>query len=269
MTISLFSTGNLLAWCIVPYDARQRTPQARLEMLKHLGFTQYGYDWRAHHLDTLAEEIRLAQGYDIHIAAVWMWFDKDHDTVGKLSANNQKLLDILQRSGLKTRIWLGFNSNCLDGQDDVTKVQQAANLVRYLRQITASFVTGVGLYNHGDWIGEPENQLKIIDALADPAVGIVYNWHHAHEHLNRFPALLAAMLPHLWTVNLNGMTAGGPKILPLGSGEEDLTLLRGLVESGFQGSVGVLCHVEDEDAETVLQRNLLGLRRLAPLTSGQ
>jgi len=259
----LFAPDNLIAWCIVPYDSVQRAPHARITMLKRLGFAQYAYDWREQHLDSLAEEIHASLEEGVHMAAVWMWFDKDHDAPGKLSANNQRMLNILKASGLRTQLWLGFNSNYLDGQDDAAKVQQAADAVRYLRQETADFITGIGLYNHGDWFGEPEHQIQIIKALADPAVGIVYNWHHAHPHLDRFAALFDVLRPYLWAVNLNGMRSAGPKILSIGSGDDDLTLLRTLVDSGFQGNVGVLGHIEEEDAEVVLSRNLNGLRQLA------
>ena len=69
----------------------------------------------------------------------------------------------------------------------------------------------VGLYNHGGWFGEPENQAAIIEAMQKSGiknVGIVYNFHHGHEHMPRFPALAKQMAPHLLTVNVNGMRAG-------------------------------------------------------------
>lgn len=41
---------NYFAWCIVPFDNQNRTPEQRIEMLKRLGFTSYAYDWREKHL---------------------------------------------------------------------------------------------------------------------------------------------------------------------------------------------------------------------------
>src|SRR5437879_8530610 len=66
----------------------------------------------------------------------------------------------------------------------------------------------VALYNHGGWFGEPENQLAIIERLRVDGVtnvGIVYNLHHGHSHVDRFPELLQKMKPHLLALNLNGM----------------------------------------------------------------
>jgi hypothetical protein len=39
-------------------------------------------------------------------------------------------------------------------------------------------------------------------------------------------------------------------------------MLQELKASGFRGTLGILSHVEDEDAKVVLSRNLEGLQRL-------
>jgi hypothetical protein len=103
-------------------------------------------------------------------------------------------------------------------------------------------------------------------------VGMVYNLHHGHDHLDRFPALLQAMLPYLKALNLNGMDEGGDKvgrkILPLGQGERDLNLLRIIRDSGYRGPIGILGHTED-DAEERLLDNLDGLDWLLPQLEGK
>ena len=57
----------------------------------------------------------------------------------------------------------------------------------------------------------------------------------ATEHVDRLPQLLEKMKPHLLALNLNGMTKGGPKIMPLGQGERDLELLKIIRDSGWRG----------------------------------
>jgi len=103
-------------------------------------------------------------------------------------------------------------------------------------------------------------------------VGLVYNLHHGHEHVDRFPSLMQKMLPHLWCLNLNGMTRDGEtqgrKILPLGQGELDLTLLRTIVKSGYRGPIGIIGHTQD-DAEDRLRDNLDGLDWLVKEIKGQ
>lgn len=46
---SLFVRENLHAWCIVPYDGKQRTPEQRAAMLARLGIRRFAYDWRSEH----------------------------------------------------------------------------------------------------------------------------------------------------------------------------------------------------------------------------
>lgn len=103
-------------------------------------------------------------------------------------------------------------------------------------------------------------------------VGIVYNLHHGHDHLDRFPELLGKMKPHLLTLNLNGMTRDGEKlgkkIMPLGQGDLDLKLLRMIRDSGWHGPLGILNHT-DEDAQARLQDNLEGFDWLVAQLQGR
>src|SRR5688572_17767316 len=45
-TGSIFGKGNLVAWCIVPFDAKKRGPEERAEMLERLGIKRLAYDYR-------------------------------------------------------------------------------------------------------------------------------------------------------------------------------------------------------------------------------
>ena len=49
----LLALPNLHAWCVVPFDAKQRGPEERAQMLQRLGFTRFVYDWRAKDIPTL------------------------------------------------------------------------------------------------------------------------------------------------------------------------------------------------------------------------
>jgi hypothetical protein len=129
----------------------------------------------------------------------------------------------------------------------------------------------VGIYNHGGWGGEPENMIAVCEFLkknhGTDNIGIVYNLHHGHSHLDRLPKVLEAMKPWLLCLNLNGMDIAGDskgrKILPLGVGTQDVTVLRQIRASGYNGPVGILNHT-NEDAEGRLLDNLDGLNWLVP-----
>lgn len=259
----LFTRDNVLAWCIVPFDNQQRGPAERIAMLERLGISQYAWDWRDEHLASLPDEIRLAEERGIRLRAIWLWFDANQDRVGQLGAGNRTVLDTVGAAGISVEFWLGMHPNVFENlADDAARVRHGAEIVAFLRDEAAKVNGTIALYNHGDWFGEPENEIRIIDAVGDPSVGMVFNFHHAHHMIDDLPRLLPLMAPHLRAVNLNGMRPEGPKILPLASGTHEAAMIRDVIATGFRGPWGVLGHVDDADVENVLRRNLEGLQQL-------
>jgi hypothetical protein len=51
----LFGRKHLVAWCIVPFNGRPRSPSNRAEMHARLGFTKFAYDYRAEHIPQFEE----------------------------------------------------------------------------------------------------------------------------------------------------------------------------------------------------------------------
>jgi hypothetical protein len=261
--LPLAARENLLAWCVVPYDSKHRGPAERIAMLKRLGFSQYVWDWRQEHLKDLPEEIRLSKEAGLRMRGVWLWIDETQDQPGKLGANNEAVFKAIEDSGTVMEFWLGFHDNFFAGLDDEARVKNGVAMVSHLRDRAKRSGGSVALYNHGGWFGEPENQLRVIAAAGGDGLGIVYNFHHGHHQISRFPEILTAMLPHLRAVNLNGMKPDGPKILTIGSGTHEKEMLRQLEKAGYRGPLGILCHIEDADAEEILRANLDGLSRIA------
>lgn len=254
----LFDHSNLVAWCIVPFDAKKRSPEERAAMMERLGIERFAYDWRAEHLPQFEDELAALKRHGIELTALWF--------PATLDATARNFLDILAKHDLHPQLWVpGGGEPTHSPEEQKARVAAEAARIRPIAEAAAKIGCPVALYNHGGWFGEPENQLAIIDELKLPNVGIVYNLHHGHDHLDRLPALLGAMKPHLLAFNLNGMTRDGDtqgeKILILGQGDEDLRILRLLRSSGWQGPVGILNHT-DLDAETRLKANLDGLDHL-------
>lgn len=257
---NLFARTNLVAWCIVPFDGKKRGPEERAAMLEKLGFTQFAYDYRAEHVPTFDAEMDALQRHHIHLLA-W-WFPTQMNDEARL------ILDVLQRHQLRgVQLWvMGGGEPTHSDAEQKARVESEAVRIKPIAEAAAKLGSMVGLYNHGNWFGEPENQLAILEKLRTEGttnIGIVYNLHHGHGQVERFPELLAKMKPYLLAVNLNGMSHD-PKqeILPLGQGEMDARLLRQLRDSGWRGRVGILNHT-DEDAETRLALNLAGLEKLS------
>lgn len=252
-TAKLFDRSNLVAWCIVPFDAKKRGPEERVAMLKQLGFTKYAYDWRAEHLPTFDREVGLLKERGIELTAVWF--------PANLGPDAKTLLGVIAKHKVRPQLWV-MGPNPPADRPRAAQVAVVADALRPVADEADKLGCKVALYNHGGWFGEPENQIAVIEHLKRTNVGIVYNLHHGHDHLPRFAELLAAMRPHLLALNLNGMVLNGDKtgkkILPLGAGSEDLRLLKLIAASGYAGPVGILGHTQD-DADARLRDNLDGL----------
>ena len=64
---SLFARTNLVAWCIVPFDARKRGPEERAAMLERLGLKKFAYDYRAEHIPTFDAEMEALRRHGIEL----------------------------------------------------------------------------------------------------------------------------------------------------------------------------------------------------------
>ncbi len=249
---SVFRKDNLVAWCIVPFDAKKRTPKQRAEMLKRLGISKLAYDWRAEHVPTFEAEILQAKANGVTFFAFW--------------GTHEGAFELFARHGLRPQIWQTLRSPRQPTQ--ARKVAAAAKQLAPLVARTRKLGFKLGLYNHGGWGGEPQNLVAVCKHLRDRGggadhVGIVYNLHHGHGHIKDFARCLAAMKPYLLCLNLNGMNdSARPKILPLGQGTHDRALLKIIHDSGYAGPVGILDHRADVDAEQALGQNLAGLKKL-------
>ena len=266
----LFARDNLIAWCIVPFDSKKRRPEERAAMLQRLGFKHFAYDWRAEHIPSFDAEVGALKRHGIALDGFWV-------APGELNRESRIILELLKRHGIKAQLWvlLDLGGDRVSGAEQERRIAAAVAKLQPLAIEAEKIGCTLALYNHGGWFGEPENQIAIIERLKGAGVekvGMVYNLHHGHDHLDRFPALLQTMIPYLKALNLNGMDEGGDKvgrkILPLGQGERDLDLLRIIRDSGYRGPIGILGHTED-DAEARLRDNLDGLDWLLPQLDGK
>jgi sugar phosphate isomerase/epimerase len=245
----LFRRDNLVAWCIVPFDAKKRGPEERAAMMEQLGLKHYAYDWRPEHVPSFEQEWDAIAKHGVALDAFWA-----------TPPDFPKLLESFEKRGLKPSFWLMAGAPA--DLDQAAKVKHAANALRPIAETAAKAGCRVSIYNHGGWGGEPENMVAVCKELNLPNVGIVYNQHHGHDHLPRFKQALEAMLPHLHFLNINGMTAAGDKhgkkILVIGQGDLDVELAKTIVASGYKGPIGILNHTS-HDAEARLLDNLEGL----------
>ncbi len=248
---SILETDRLVAWCIVPFDSKKRGPAARAEMLSRLGLKRVAYDWRSEHVPTFEEEILEYQKHGIEYFAFW--------------DAHEAAFELFRKYRLSPQIWKTLGSPKSGTQEE--KIREAARSMLPLVSKARSLGSKFGLYNHGGWGGEPENLVAVCEYLREqhntPHVGIVYNFHHGHGHIQNFKKRFEAMLPYLLCVNINGMNwAADPKILPVGAGAHEQDMIQTVLDSGYRGPIGVLGHVASEDVELTLRNNLAGIKAL-------
>jgi len=256
----LFDRTNLMAWCVVPFDSQERNPQERASMLKELGITKLAYDWREKHLPTFQNEIKALKENQIELKAVWFWISTPQ--ADQLDSANQVMFNMVKKNNIKTDFWIGISKEFFDGLTDEQKLDKGVEAVKSLHKMASEIGCTINLYNHGDWFGEPDNQIRIIEKSGLKNVGIIYSFHHAHSQIADFPARLNRMLPYLKAININGMNVNGPQILPVGQGDSELEMLKTIKASGYNGPIGILGHIAEKDVKKVLEGNLEGLKTL-------
>lgn len=244
------ATDQLVAWCIVPFDAKKRTPAQRAEMLKELGMSRCAYDWRAEHVPTFESEILEYKKHGIEFFAFW--------------GEHASAFELFEKHDIHPQIWRMMPNP--PGDNDAEKAAAAAAQLKPLAEKTKELGCQLGLYNHGGWNGQPESMVavcKLLRAMGHGHVGIVYNFHHGHEHIEQWPKLWGLMQPYVLCLNINGMNRQAqPKILGLGQGRHELEMLQTVQRSGYSGPIGILDHRSELDAKRSLQENIQGLRWL-------
>src|SRR3954470_4063214 len=116
----IFARQNLVAWCIVPFDAKKRTPEQRAEMLDRIGIHRFAYDWRDEHLPTFEAELAELQKHHIELTAVWF--------PASLDRNARVILDTLKKHRLTPQLWVMAQVEPKGPNDDA--VGTAADLIR-------------------------------------------------------------------------------------------------------------------------------------------
>src|SRR5688500_13194597 len=132
----LLDKDNLVAWCIVPFDAKKRGPEERAKMLADLGIRKLAYDWRDKDIPTFDQELDALNRHKIKLHAFWLTSEPKPGKEKNVSA----VLDFLKRRKAKTELWYmfippkDFNSLSQDA-----KVAMTSEAVRFLASEAASF----------------------------------------------------------------------------------------------------------------------------------
>lgn len=255
----LYAKNNLIAWCIVPFDNKNRTSVERAQMLNKLGINKLAYDWREKHIPSFDDEVNALKKHNITLQSFW-YYSGPHPENDK---NFDTIIEVLKRHNVKTQIWTMITGiKDLDGMSQQQKIEAVSKPVKYIADKAAEAGSTVGLYNHGGWFGEPENQLAIIEHLKLPNLGMVYNFSHAEDQIHRFPEFYPKILPYLYAINLTGLKGGFPaKVVPVGEGNIEYKMMKIIEQSSYSGPIGIINEDFAADAEDGLKMNMEGLRK--------
>ena len=140
---NLYARSNLVAWCIVPFDARKRGPEEHAAMLEKLGFKLFAYDYRAEHPPSFDTEMDASQRHHVRLLAWWF--------PGELNAEARLILDVLKRQGLRgVQLWVTGGGEPTKGEADrKARVQAEAARIRTIADAANRIGCSVALYNHG------------------------------------------------------------------------------------------------------------------------
>jgi sugar phosphate isomerase/epimerase len=267
-TGSIWARNNLVAWCVVPFDANKRDSEDRAEMLSNLGIKHFAYDWRDKDIPTFDAEIDALQRHGIQLTA-W-WFPYDAEDPGAKAT-----LETFKRHNVHPQLWVmqsphphpdekGSANGAATPEAQERHVQWEANRIAALDKLAAPYGSKVALYNHNGWFGKEENQLAILDRLHAAGirdVGMVYNFSHArdsdHDDTKNFPAIWAKIKDYVVAVNVTGIDSQGRDVYP-SQGDSDLALMRVVQQSGWRGPVGIIAE-RGGDAQDTLHNYILGL----------
>jgi hypothetical protein len=95
----LWGHDNLVAWCVVPFDAKMREPEARSQMLRSLGFRNFAYDWRDKDVPAFDAEIEAIQKYQLNLVAWWFPLDADNPLA-------KTILDTFKHHNIHPQLWV-------------------------------------------------------------------------------------------------------------------------------------------------------------------
>jgi sugar phosphate isomerase/epimerase len=267
---SLWAHDNLVAWCVVPFDAAKRGPEARARMLSGLGFRAFAYDWREKDVPTFDDEIDSLQRHGIQLFAWWYPFDADQPLA-------KETLEVLRRHRVQPQLWVALapigEPRTAEGlpktpEEQERRLADAARRIEALVRLAQPYGCPVELYNHNGWFGLVENEEAVIERLERTGVhgvGMVYNFSHArdglHDDSRDFAAVWSRIRTHVVAVNVTGMHWEGQHVYP-SQGDSELAMMRVIESSGWRGKVGLIAE-KGGDAEVTLRDYITGLDWLA------
>lgn len=260
-----FAKPNLHVWAYEEYDAIDRTPEERAQVLVDLGITKAGYICRnAKRVSEFEAYLNAYREAGIELVGVWTPI---HTDAPLEEVQVRTFFEIVDRYGLRIQWWLTLEQD-FDAMPEGDRVDNALARLRPLVEETNRRKCRLVLYGHGlnRWFTQAENQIEIVRRLQSEMpsamLGIIYNFHQSHAQMDRLQTVLPQLQPHLVALNLNGMRSDHTKIERIGKGDRETEMIKIICDSGWQGPTGIIAHDKNQDAAVTFQENMEGLKTI-------
>ncbi len=260
-----FVKSNLHVWAYEEYDAVDRSPAERAQVLVDLGISKAGYICRnERRVSEFEAYVKAYRDAGIELVGVWTPI---HTDAPLEEVQVREFLEVVDRYGLRIQWWLTLEQN-FDALPEADRIDDALARLRPLVSEANRRGCRLVLYGHGvnRWFTQAENQIEIVERLQaelpSAELGIIYNFHQSHAQMDRLRAVMPRLQPHLVALNLNGMRSDLVKIERIGKGDREREMIRVIGDSGWQGPTGIIAHDRNADAAVVFQENMDGLKSI-------
>lgn len=244
------------------HGAGLKTPEAKAQVLKELGFTGIGWtppgisemltalDREGLSMATLYVGIRIGQGEQ------------------KFDPQLPKYIEELKGRG--TIIWLQISSKS-DPLSDPEGDPRAVAVIREIADSAQAAGLRVALYPHaGAWLERVQDAVRVVKKVDRANVGVTFNLCHCLQvgDEGKISELLQECRPHLLVVTINGAEHQGnwdQLIQPLDRGGFDVARFhRQLQGINFTGPIGLQHYGIKGDARENLRRSMAAWQKLQP-----
>lgn len=245
-------------------DANHKTAKAQVEMVKELGYAGIAY-WEGNpkrgDYDLREMLVELDRnGLKIWPLYVGVWLDEGRP---KYEESLPEAMELLR--GREAMVWLHIMSEEYE-KSSPEGDERAVEIIREVADMGEEAGVSVALYPHiNEWLERHDDALRVVEKVGRENVGVSFNLFHRLriEGEEGIDEQLERLLPHLFTVTINGSAKTG-SIETLDSGEFDVyKLLRTLKRLGYDGPIGLQGWGIKGDVQENLARSMAAWRKFS------
>lgn len=253
-------TNEFFAMDTGVHGAGLKTPEAKAQVLKDLGFA--GIGWTP---PGIPEMLTALDREGLKMATLYVGIRIGE---GEQKFDPQLPKYIKELKGRGTIIWLQISSKS-DPLSAPEGDPRAVAVIREIADLAQAAGLRVALYPHaGAWLERVQDAVRVVKKVDRANVGVTFNLCHCLRvgDESKIPELLPECRPHLFVVTINGADHDGGwdrLIQPLGGGGFDVArFLQQLQGINFTGPIGLQHYGIKGDARENLRCSMAAWQKL-------